>query len=192
MTRILIMQGHPDAASRHLCHALADAYAQGAVEGGHDVRRIDIAKLDLPLLRSQADFNDAGPPIAARAAQESIAWAEHVALVFPLWLGGAPALVQGFLEQTLRPGFAFKMDANGAATLLKGRSARLVVTMGMPAFVYRIWFRAHGLRRIARSVLGFVGFAPVRTTYLGGVESVSQEKRLAWIAHMRELGARGV
>lgn len=192
MTRILIMQGHPDAAARHLCHALADAYAQGAVEGGHDVRRLDIGALDLPFLRNQADFNDGDPPLAARAAQESIAWAEHVALVFPLWLGGAPAVVQGFLEQTLRPGFAFRMDANGAATLLKGRSARLVVTMGMPAFVYRIWFRAHGLRRIARSVLSFVGFAPVRTTYFGGVESVSQEKRLAWIARMRELGARGV
>ncbi len=29
MAKILIIQAHPDGAERHLCHALADAYAEG-------------------------------------------------------------------------------------------------------------------------------------------------------------------
>ena len=37
---VTIIQGHPDAAGGHFCHALADAYAAGAREGGYDVRRI--------------------------------------------------------------------------------------------------------------------------------------------------------
>ncbi len=30
MRRILILQGHPDSSSPHLCHALAERYRQGA------------------------------------------------------------------------------------------------------------------------------------------------------------------
>ncbi|MFP5404050.1 MAG: flavodoxin family protein, partial [Gammaproteobacteria bacterium] len=34
-TRILLLQGHPDALQTHFCHALADAYAEGAAAAGH-------------------------------------------------------------------------------------------------------------------------------------------------------------
>ena len=61
--RILIIQGHPDPAGRHFGHALADAYAEGAMAAGHEVRRIEVALLDFPLLRSQADWlKGAVPP----------------------------------------------------------------------------------------------------------------------------------
>jgi putative NADPH-quinone reductase len=46
MTQIAIIQGHPDSAGHHLLHALADAYAEGAIAAGHEVRRIEVAKLE--------------------------------------------------------------------------------------------------------------------------------------------------
>ena len=42
----LLIQGHPDASQRHLGHQLEDAYKDGAWNGGHDVRRVDVAKLE--------------------------------------------------------------------------------------------------------------------------------------------------
>ena len=190
--KLLVVQGHPDTAHPHLCHALADAYAQAAEAAGHQVRRLDIAALDFPLLRSQEAFMHEAPPASLVPAQEAIAWCDHMMLIFPLWLGGAPALVQGFLEQTLRPGFAYRYRDNGwPEMLMKGRSARLVVTMGMPAFVYRLWFRAHGVRRIKRSVLGFVGFSPVRETLFGMIEAGGDAKRQRWLESLRALGRAG-
>jgi putative NADPH-quinone reductase len=64
-------------------------------------------------------------------------------LGFPLWLASMPALLKGFFEQALRPGFALGPTEPGRMwkKLLKGRSARIVVTMGMPALVYR-WYLA--------------------------------------------------
>ena len=50
--RILLIQGHPDPKGGHLCHALAQAYADGAAEAGHKLRRVEVAQLDFPLLRS--------------------------------------------------------------------------------------------------------------------------------------------
>jgi putative NADPH-quinone reductase len=109
--RILLIEGHPEAGARHLNHVLADAYADGAEAGGHTVRRVVVAELDFPLIRSAQDWEHGSLPPALQGAQDDLAWAQHVVLFFPLWLGDMPALLKGFLEQVARPGFAFKKRA---------------------------------------------------------------------------------
>lgn len=192
--RILILQGHPDATQRHLGHRLAQAYADGASAGGHTVRTIEIATLDFPLLRSQADWERGELPKTLQDAQSAIAWAEHIVLCFPLWMGDMPALLKGFLEQIARPGFAFKGDgANPFGRKgLGGRSARVVVTMGMPAFVYRFYFAAHSVKSLERNILGFVGIAPVRETLIGSVDGLDEAGREAWVSKLEALGRRAI
>jgi putative NADPH-quinone reductase len=191
--RILVLQGHPDATHPHLCHALADAYVAGAEAAGHEVRRLDIATLDFPLLRSKAEWDEGPLPTGLAAAQADIGWAEHLVLLFPLWLGGMPALMKGFLEQVARPGFAMSRFTEGELPkkLLAGRSARVVVTMGMPALVYRWYFRAHSLKALERNILGFVGIAPIHETLVGTVEGLSDKQREAWLGKLRRLGREG-
>ncbi len=43
---IVIIDGHPDSSPDRFMHALANAYATGAREGGHRVKIIAVAKLD--------------------------------------------------------------------------------------------------------------------------------------------------
>ncbi len=189
---ILIIQGHPDPNGRHLCHALADAYAQGAVEAGHRVTRVEVASLDFPLMRTQADFETGGMPPALFPARDALLEANHVVLLFPLWLGTMPALVKAFLEQLMRPGFAFVYSGPGfPQTLMQGRSARVVVTMGMPATIYRWYYFAHGILGLERNILGFVGMSPVRHTLFGMVDATPPAQRQKWLDAMRSLGQRG-
>lgn len=190
--RIAVIQGHPDPAGGHLDHALAEAYARGAEAAGHEVTRIEVAQLDFPLLRTQADFDHGEPPPVIAEAQQVLAEADHWVMVFPLWLGTTPALLKGFLEQVLRPGFAAPAKgASGPARPLKGKSARLVVTMGMPALLYRTYFGGHGVRYLERSVLRLTGFRPVRTTRLGLVEARGERPRQRWLACTERLGRQG-
>jgi hypothetical protein len=49
--RIAIIQGRPDPAGDRFCHALADAYGAGGEATGRELKRIDVAKLDLLVLR---------------------------------------------------------------------------------------------------------------------------------------------
>ncbi|PWV74853.1 NAD(P)H-dependent oxidoreductase [Halomonas sp. A11-A] len=189
--RILILQGHPDASEPHLCHALADHYRQGAEAQGHEVCVIELAALDVPLLRSQKAWKTDPLPDALADAQVSIAWCQHLVLCFPLWLGDMPALVKAFLEQVLRPGFAFEyVEGNPLGRKgLTGRSARVVVTMGMPAMIYRHLYRAHSIKSLERNILGFVGFSPVNETLIGSVETMSEKQRNAWFRKLHEFGA---
>lgn len=192
MTRITIIQGHPTSGSRHFCHALADAYAEGAAEGGHEVRVVPVADLDFPLLRSKSDWEGALPSPAVAEAQRTLVWAEHLVIIYPLWLGGMPALLKGFMEQAFRPAFMTGGGGPKASwkTALKGHSSRIIITMGMPAFAYRWYFGAHSLRSLKRSILSLVGIGPNRHTLVGMIEGMSDAKREAWLAAVHKLGTR--
>jgi putative NADPH-quinone reductase len=191
MKRIAIIQGHPDPKRGHLCHALAEAYATGARHEGHELRLVEVSQLSFPLLGSQQAWESGAAPAGLRAAQETIAWAEHLVIIFPLWLGDMPALLKGFFEQVLRPGFAIgEAKASGRmwAKLLKGKSARIIVTMGMPAFFYRLYYRAHSVKSLERNILRFCGVAPVRTTLIGTVGGGKRDGMEDWIARVSLLG----
>jgi putative NADPH-quinone reductase len=189
--RILVILGHPDPRPERLCRGLAEAYHRGATDAGHELKVIDVTRLDIVALRSQQEWE--GPvPDGLREAQAAIKWAEHLVIVFPIWLGTMPALLKAFFEQVLRPGFAMEVIGAGRwKKLLTGRSARLIVTMGMPAFLYRWYFRAHGIRSFERNVLDFVGIGPTRETLIGMVDGRDMATRERWIAKVSELGRSG-
>jgi putative NADPH-quinone reductase len=190
---ITIIQAHPDPRGGHFGHALADAYAKGASEGGHAVERIDVAALAFPLVRCRADFETGAIPEAIRQAQASIAGADHLVMIFPIWNSAVPALVRGFLEQTFRPGFMFPhlkageklgfFSALSQGKILTGKTARIVVTMAMPAFVYRWYFRPHPEKNTLR-----LSGAAVTESLIGRVDSTNDRSREQWLRKMCMLG----
>ena len=187
--KILIIDGHPDPDPARFVHALADAYARGAA--AHDVRTVRVADLDFPILRDPVGWLSDGAPPAILPVQEQIKWAEHVVILYPLWLGDVPALLKGFLEQTLRPEFAFRYGSGMMPEkLLSGRSARVIVTMGMPGPFYELFYRAHSVKSLERNILKFVGIDPVRHSIVGPVEAGSKQ-RLRWLRKIEALGAAG-
>lgn len=189
--RIAIIQGHPDPSRQRFCRAVAAAYEKGAMAAGHTVETIDVAALTFPFLRSKKEYERSAPK-GVRQAQNVMKRADHMVIIFPLWLGDMPALLKAFLEQTFRPGFAYAgMDGGFPKQLLKGKSARIVVTMGMPAPVYRLYFRAHGLKNLRRNILGFCGIAPIRDTLIGMVEAKSPKSRISWLSRAEALGRKG-
>ena len=187
---VFILDGHPDPADDRLIHALAAAYREGAQAGNHTVHVIRLADLTFPILRTQADYDKGEPADCVRQCQDLMTWADHVVILFPLWLGSMPALLKALLEQVLRPGFAFSTLELGKwpVKFLRGKSARIVITMGMPAPLYRWYFRAHSLRSLQRNILKFVGFGSIRSTLIGNVAGLSKDKRMQWLDDVRALG----
>lgn len=179
---IVVLQGHPDPGGSSLCHALADTYADTARSVNVPVRRIEVAQLDFPLLRTKADFETGaqGTPAELRDAQADITQAQHLTVIYPLWQGSMPALLKGFIEQVFRPEVALARDEGGyPKRLMTGKSARIIVTMGMPVLAYRWYFGAHSLKSLERNVLGFSGFKPIRETLIGSVDAAEIDARNA-------------
>ncbi|MEI4232128.1 NAD(P)H-dependent oxidoreductase [Roseovarius sp. D22-M7] len=189
--RIAVIQGHPDPEGGHFCHALADAYRDGASAAGHAVDLIDTARMDLPYIRNKAQWD--APPTDERILQmqRAVGAADHLLILYPLWLGDMPAVLKSALEHLSCGGFVMAVDESGHwQAKLKGKSARVVVTMGMPALVYRLFFLSHSLKSLERNILKFAGVKPVRTTLMGQVDGERRKaQREAWLAQMRRLGS---
>lgn len=169
MKHILLINANPDPSPERLTAALARAYREGTEEAGCTVRQIDLGAIPFPWLRNAQEFTTKAADQPIIEAQAAFLAADHVVFIYPLWLGSAPALLKAYMEQVARGEFLLgKTEGGFPRGQLKGRSARIIVTMGMPAMLYRVMFGAHGVKAFNRSILGMAGIKPIATTLLGG------------------------
>lgn len=188
--KILVVLAHPQ--SKSYCAALGQAYVDGARSAGAEVRQINVAELHFNPIGVGSPDNPVELEADLRKAQDDIRWAEHLVFIYPILWGTLPALLKGFIERVLTPGFAvnFHKDSPLWEKLLKGRSARLIVTLNTPPLLYRLLFRRAGHITMKRSILEFCGIAPVRITDVGPMKNASAQKREKWIREVHALGAR--
>jgi len=97
---LLVINAHPRQDSS--CRALAVAAATGAEAAGHEVRVLALRELDFDLHHRGQEL---GPCLVQ--SQQDLLWAEHLILVHPIWWATMPALLKGWLDRVLQPGFAF-------------------------------------------------------------------------------------
>lgn len=186
MSRIAIIVGH--ARKDTYCEALGGAYRRGAEAGGHKATLFVTSKMMFdPILHE--GFTTIQPlEHDLQVAYDAIMEADRLVFIFPLWLGTLPAIFKGFLERVLQPDLVEPSKKGKFIKILKGKSARVIMTMGMPGFVYRWYFGAFALRMLKRNILGFVGVSPIRATIHGMIEAVTQEKRQSWLADAEAMG----
>lgn len=187
--RVLIILGHP---RRHsLCGDLAEAYREGAVRAGAETRLLALSEMVFdPHVHVDSPEHQALEPDLQRA-KAWLAWAEHLVFVYPTWWGTMPALMKGFLDRLLMPGFAFRFYGPGATQwqgLWRGKSAQLITTMDTPPPIYKWLFRAPGTHAMRDATLGFCGVKPVRALVVGSVRTSTPDQRQRWIERARRAG----
>lgn len=191
MRHILIIDGNP--ADNTLCSAIAQAFAQGAESGADvQVRSIALRRLRFdPILHAGYKGEQALEPDLLKA-QAALTWAQHVVWVYPNWWGSMPALLKGFFDRVLTPGFAFRYRKNSPLwdKLLAGKTAELLVTMDTPGWYYRwVWHRP-GHQQMRHTILGYCGIATTRISEFGPVHGATDERRAQWLKQAQALGRR--
>ncbi|MCH2042684.1 MAG: NAD(P)H-dependent oxidoreductase [Saprospiraceae bacterium] len=190
MKKVLIIQGHPDNTSFNF--ALGAAYKKGVLEAGGDVRELILRDLDFNpnLVHGYNKRTDLEPDLVQ--AQKDIIWAEHIVLIHPLWWGGVPAILKGFIDRTFLPHFAFKMRENSMLLdkLLKGRTGRIIYTTDQPNWYYR-WVNGRpSVNQLKKMTFEFCGIKPTRTLGLAPVRGSSDAKRKKWLDKVHLLGTK--
>lgn len=159
--RCLLILAHPRRDS--LCGALFDAYAAGARQAGADCRALILSEMRFDLTVHTVSPELQPLELDLVRAQHDIAWAEHLVFIYPTWWGTFPALLKGFLDRVMTPGFAFQHVTHDKwDKLLAGRTADLITTIDTPPLIYRLVYRAPGRQALARATLGYCGLRTVR------------------------------
>lgn len=188
--KILIVQGNPDKNS--FCDALAEAYKKVAFDANAEVKEINIREIEFnPNLafgyKKRVELEQ-----GLIESQHLIKWADHLVFVYPTWWGTMPALLKGFIDRVFLPGFGFQYrdDSVWWDKLLKGKSARLIVTMDTPPWYFRLIYGQPGHKAMKKSTLGFCGIKPVRISSIGPVKHSKKSKRISWLNQVQKLGEK--
>ena len=171
---------------------MARAYAEGARHAGASVRFLDVAQLAFNPLLQHGHYGEQPLEADLLTAQSDISWAHHLVWVYPIWWGAMPALLKGFIDRVLLPGYAFKYRKGSPLwdKLLAGRSGELLVTMDSPPWYFRWVTRMPGHHQMKKAILEFCGIRPVRVHSFGPVRTASAERLALWVEKARHLGER--
>ena len=190
MKKILIINAHPD--KEGFCSVLASSYKKGAESSGAQCKLVNLIDLhfDLVLHFGYKKRTELEPDLLQ--AQQDILEADHLVFVYPTWWGTYPALLKGFIDRVFLPKFAFKYRENSLLwdKLLKGKSARLIVTMDTPKWYYSLVYRSPGHNSLKKSILGFCGVKPVKITSFSPIKSADKLILQKWINKTEELGKK--
>ena len=190
MKKILIINGHPNKNSFNSC--LVDAYKRGTSTQPCEIKEINISDLKFnpnlefgyqKRMELESDLLD---------AQQKISWAEHLVWVHPVWWGGLPALLKGFIDRVFLPGFAFKYREKSVwwDKLLTGKTAHIITTLDQPGWYYSLMYGKPSVNQLKKSTLQFCGIKPVKVTYIGIIKDSSGAQKTSWLYKVEKLGSK--
>ena len=188
--KILIIQGNPDKNS--FCDALAESYKKGAIRTKADVKEIHVREIDFDPFLPFGYKKEVELEQGLIDSQHMIKWADHLVFVYPTWWGTMPALLKGFIDKVFLPGFGFQYRKGSVwwDKLLKGKSARLIVTMDTPPWYFRLFYGRPGHNAMKKSTLVFCGIKPVKISSIGPVKHSKKSKRISWFTQVQKLGEK--
>ncbi|QII48062.1 NAD(P)H-dependent oxidoreductase [Bacillus paralicheniformis] len=107
--------------------------------------------------------------------------ADHLIFIYPLWWGGMPAIMKGFIDRVFAAGEAYTYQGKLPKGLLKARTASVYYTADAPSWYLRFWRRDADWVTVKDVVLKFCGVRRVKRLLFAGVKDSSEEKRTQWL-----------
>ncbi|MCA6067698.1 NAD(P)H-dependent oxidoreductase [Chryseobacterium sp. RG1] len=190
MKKIVIINGHPNKESFNF--GIAEAYKNGALKSGAEVKEISIADLKFnPNLKFGYQKRMELEPDLLEA-WEQIQWADHLVWFHPVWWGGLPAITKGFIDRLFLPGMAFKYKENSVwwDKLLINKTAHIITTLDQPGWYYWLFYGRPSVNQLKKSTLEFCGIKPVQVTYVGIIKTSDETKRMKWLEKIKLMGQK--
>ncbi|MEP0711816.1 NAD(P)H-dependent oxidoreductase [Algoriphagus sp.] len=188
--KLVIINGHPNQDSFN--SGLASSYRAGAEKSGATIQEIKIAELNFnPNLEFGYQKRTTLEPDLVEA-WDKILWADHLVWIHPVWWGGYPAIMKGFIDRLFLPGMAFQYRENSLwwDKLLKGKTAHIITTMDQPSWYYWLIYGRPSVNQLKKTTLEFCGVSPVKVTYIGPLKTFSPTQRAKWLKKIELIGQK--
>ena len=192
--KTVIVYNHPYSGS--FCHALLESAIDGAKKAGYEVDVIDLDADKFNPVMNEEELNgflrhEMIDP-QSKDYFERIRDANHLIMIFPIWWGLMPAMMKGFVDKVIFPGYFYEMP-EGATTmtpLLPHLKVSIITTMNTPADVYRDYFGDAIYNALVKDTFNNVGITDVEWVSLNMVRFSTEEQRKEWLERAAQVGAK--
>lgn len=127
-----VILAHPR--PRSFTRLLAETYAAAVRDRGQQAELVDLYAIGFdPRLQAEeiASGGPATPAADVQAERARLKEADVFCLVYPIWFGGPPAILKGYVERVFTAGFGYRsIKSGGTDPLLKGRKLLSLTASG--------------------------------------------------------------
>lgn len=191
--KALVVYCHPNPKS--YTHAVLTSVQAGLAQRGAEVQTLDLYASGFdPVLVVNEEHRrrDLDKVEYTRTHREQLAWCDTLISIYPVWWGGMPAMLKGWLDRTFVSGLCYsfkdlpktKVFPTG---LMKGKRAHFFYTLDSPALVALVdpgWWSNYF------TVFKYCGFSQVKRHYLARLKLTTQAQREAWLTEVQRRAAK--
>jgi NAD(P)H dehydrogenase (quinone) len=173
---ILIVTAHPS--SEGLTHAIAKTYAEAKKAKGHSVELVDLyAKEYTTEDLAFKNIKEVKFSAVQKKFHKQLQDAHEIVVVHPIWWGTPPSIMKRWVELAFWKGVAYQYTQEGKLEkLLHGKSAKVFVTCGGPAWIYKLPFMP--LKSFwGTSVFEYCGVDVVELQICGDLNKIHDEEK---------------
>ncbi|MFT3706028.1 MAG: NAD(P)H-dependent oxidoreductase [Archangium sp.] len=190
--KTLVVYCHPNPKS--FTHAVLESVHAGLARSGCEVQTLDLYGSGFePVLVVNEEHRrrDLDKVEYTRPHREQIAWCDTMVFVYPVWWGGMPAMLKGYLDRTFVSGLCYSFQGLPKTQvfptgLMRGKRAHFFYTLDSPALVSFVdpgWWSNYF------TVFKYCGFSQVKRHYLARLKLTTPEQRTAWLSEVQERAA---
>jgi NAD(P)H dehydrogenase (quinone) len=131
-----------------------------------------------PVLRTQ-DFemlSRGTPPEDIAKEQDFVRWAHVILFIYPVWWGGMPAIMKGYIDRVFSWGFAYGTGENGVYSLLNDKKAIIMNSLGQSSEEYEKGMYQAMSRINNEAVFGFCGIEVLHQMYFSSIHTVTPQQ----------------
>lgn len=185
----LIVYAHPWEGS--FTHAVLGAVERGLARAGRDFETIDLYAdgFEPAMSREELAGYSEGrvfDPLVARY-QELLTRCRNLVLVFPVWWNDVPAMLRGWLDRVMLPGFSWESTEAGLAGKLQHIERVDAYTTSSNPTDYMRERLGDGIQgTLLDATFWQLGVGEGHWHNLGGLDTSTAEQREAWLARVEE------
>lgn len=185
---ILIIYAHPSTTS--LNYAIKNTIHDTLHLAGHNVVIRDLYALNFNPVLTSDELNMTFIGNQAHDViieHEFIVKADKIIFIFPLWWGGMPAIMRGYLDRVLSYDFAYRSENGISVGLLKTKSVILINTIGSKENNYQQNGMTTALETIAsHGIFNFCGAEVEKYFHFYDIHHTTLEERQAMLEQLNK------
>ena len=171
--------------------AISESICNVIKKNGQEYDLLDLNRDDFNPVMSEAELAVYAEGIIldpkVKEYQQRLKTTDYLIFIFPIWWNVMPAMLKGWMDKVLTPGFAFTKGEVPSPLLTHIKGATVITSTGTPDDQHRENYHNALKWVLCEGTLKFCGIDAISWLNFGGTGFIAKEKHAEWIRSVEHI-----